>query len=57
MSQPNRRGRPIERPMSEPIPDTPENIARAILGTPPKKRDEWDYLEEEQATKGSPGKL
>ena len=30
--------------MPEPIPDTPENIMRAILNTPPKSDDEWDYL-------------
>ena len=29
----------------EPIPDTAENIARAILTTPPKPDDEWRYLE------------
>ena len=34
-------GRP-RNPMPELIPDTPENIARAILAGPPKK--EWDYL-------------
>ena len=28
--------------MPDLIPDTPENIARAILAGPPKK--EWDYL-------------
>ena len=39
------RGRP-GRPMAEKIPDTPENIMRAILGTPPKKRDEWDFMRE-----------
>lgn len=39
------RGRP-GRPMAEPIPDTPENIMRAILGTPPKKRKEWDFMED-----------
>ena len=38
------RGRPVTNTMPEPIPDTPENIARALLTTPPKKRDEWDYL-------------
>ena len=38
-----KRGRP-PLPMPEPIPDTPENIARAILNTPPKKPHEWDYL-------------
>ena len=41
-----RIGRPVEKPMlmPDPIPDTPENIARAVLTTPPKARDEWDYL-------------
>ena len=38
------RGRPVTNTMPEPIPDTPENIARALLTTPPKKREEWDYL-------------
>ena len=36
------RGRPIEKQMPELIPDTPENIARAIMAGPPK--DDWDYL-------------
>ena len=35
-------GRPVEKLMPEPIPDTPENVARAIMRGPPKK--EWDYL-------------
>ena len=30
--------------MPDPIPDTPENVMRAILNTPPKRDDEWDYL-------------
>ena len=29
--------------MPEPIPDTPENVARIIMQGPPKK--EWRYLE------------
>ena len=37
------RGRP-PRPMPEPIPDTPENIARAIMRRPPKR--DWDYLKQ-----------
>ena len=41
-----KRGRPLKRVMPEPIPDTPENIMRSILNTPPKKRDEWDYLKD-----------
>ena len=39
------RGRPIEREMPERIPDSPENIARAIMQGPPKK--DWDYLKRE----------
>ena len=41
-----KRGRPIEKPLPEPIPDTPENIARALLTTPPKKEGDWDYLKD-----------
>ena len=44
--KPKKRGRPAKRTMSEPIPDTPENIMRAILNNPPKKRGEWDYLKD-----------
>ena len=39
------RGRPPTRlPMPEPIDDTPENVARAIMQGPPKK--DWRYLQE-----------
>ena len=39
-SKPERkkRGRPVVRPFPDPIPDTPENIARIALTTPPKKK-------------------
>ena len=40
------RGRPVEKPMPEPIPDTPENIARACMQGPPKK--EWDFLKDKE---------
>ncbi len=44
--QPKRpRGRPVTRRMPESIPDSPENIARAIMAGPPKV--EWDYLRRE----------
>ena len=46
MGQKRRRGRPVEKEMPEPIPDTPENVARALLTTPPKDEDEWDYLKD-----------
>ena len=36
-----RRAKPV---MPETIPDTPENVARALLSAPPKKPAEWDYL-------------
>ena len=41
-------GRP-PKPMPEPIPDTPENIARAILNTPPKRRKDWRFISEAEA--------
>lgn len=39
-------GRPVEKEMPEPIPDTPENIMRSLLATPPKRRGDWDYLKQ-----------
>ena len=42
--KPTLRGRPVEKPMPAPIPDTPENVARALLTTPPKGEGDWDYL-------------
>lgn len=39
-------GRPVEKPLPDAIPDTPENVARALVTTPPKGEDEWDYLKE-----------
>ena len=47
------RGRPVEKPMPEPIPDTPENIARAIMRGPPKK--EWDYMKAAKAREAEDG--
>ena len=31
--------------MPEPINDTPENAAKVIFRTPPKKRDEWKFTQ------------
>ena len=39
-------GRP-PKPMPERIPDTPGNVARAVLNTPPKKQEHWKYLQPE----------
>lgn len=39
--------RPVGRPpleMPEPIPDTWENVARALVTAPPKAEHEWEYL-------------
>ena len=45
-------GRPVEKPMPEPIPDTPENIARAVLQSPRTPPGGWNYLK--AAQKGEP---
>ena len=31
-------GRPVSKTMPPPIPDTPENVARAVLLSPPQKK-------------------
>ena len=38
------RGRPATYVMPDPIPDTPENIARAVLQSPTKPKGGWKYL-------------
>ena len=40
--------------MPEPIPDTPENVARALMSTPPKRPDEWDYVKAAAKAKRPP---
>ena len=47
------RGRP-PRSMPEQIPDTPENVARALLTTPPKRDDEWDYMKATRSRRAPP---
>ena len=37
---------PTKSALPDPIPDTPENIMKAILNTPPKDPDEWRYLQD-----------
>lgn len=44
----DKMGRPRVKPLPEPIPDTLENIARAVLNSRPKKKDEWRYLKNEE---------
>lgn len=38
------RGRPAKLTMPDPIPVTLENIARSVLESSPKKKDEWDFM-------------
>ena len=53
MAKPKRkRGRPRELKMPEPIPDTPEAIARACMQGPPKR--EWEYLEPDSDARVKP---
>ena len=46
----HKRGRPKTLHMPAPIPDTPENVAKALLSTPRKREDEWEYLRSGRAT-------
>ena len=47
------RGRPVKSTMPEQIPDTPENIARAVLRSPRTPPGGWKYLA--TARKGESG--
>ncbi len=47
-------GRPPTLTMPEPIPDTPENIAKAVLDTPPKKRHEWKFIQQHKGNANRP---
>ena len=41
-----KRGRPRSsriHEMPDQIPDSPENVALAILTTPPKREEDWEY--------------
>lgn len=43
------RGRPVELKMPERIPDTAENIARAVLQSPSKKAQDWKFMKTARA--------
>ena len=34
--------------MPAPIPDTPENVALALVTTPPKDDGDWDYVKDRE---------
>ena len=38
------RGRPAVRVMPDPIPDTPENVVRALCQGPPKPASQWEFM-------------
>ena len=46
------KGRRSKLAMPARIPDTPENVARALLSAPPKKPAEWNYLRKPGQTDG-----
>ena len=41
-----KRRKPLTMP--PPIPDTLENVAKAVLTTPPRKRNEWKFIQEHE---------
>ena len=50
-TQPERTGGKKRRKplaMPPPIPDTLENVAKAVLTTPPRKRNEWKFIQEQE---------
>ena len=47
MTEPRKRGRPVEKPEPAPIPDSPEHVLRALVTPPPRGEGEWDYLKRE----------
>ena len=60
MAKGSRRGRAGKRRRAKPampagIPDTPENVARALLNAPPKKPAEWEHLRKQERTDGRDG--
>ena len=54
LTKAKKAGRPPTLTMPEPIPDTIENVMDAVLTTPPKKRNEWKYLQNKGATSQCP---
>lgn len=45
------RGRPVVKEWPDQIPDTAENVAWAVLTTPPKESDEWAYMKRHKKPK------
>ena len=46
------KGQRANRAILAQIPDTPENVVRALLNTPPKKPAAWEHLRKPGRTDG-----
>ena len=55
LTKAKKAGRPPTLTMPEQIPDTPENVAKAVLSTPPKKRDEWKFVQQKESERTGGG--
>ena len=42
------KGRPVKLTMPSPIPDSPENVARALMSTPYTPYAEWEFVKEQK---------
>ncbi len=51
MTETHKLGRPVEKPEPDPIPDSPENVLRALVTAPPRAEDDWDYLKQRPGRK------
>lgn len=46
MATERKHSRAAKSEWPEPIDADPEDVMRAVVSTPPKKRDEWRYLQD-----------
>ena len=44
MTETRKRGRPVEKPESEAVSDSPENMLRSLVTAPSRAEDDWGYL-------------
>ena len=47
--KPRKRGRPVEKPMSEKIDRDSEDVAKLLMRTPVKDTTKWQYLKNKGA--------
>ncbi len=41
-----KRGRPVDKPEPDPIPDGLGNVLHSLVTGPPRAEDDWDYLKQ-----------